>query len=165
MLLKKKNLVAVVTCVMMLAAAPLSVYAKDGGGHGGGNGGGNGGGHGGGNGAGNGGGHGGGNSAGNGGTHGGLASGHLGEANSKSHSTGLKSDPAGKAVRSHGTTGNHYGSIRNDSNGHGQATSGIAHSKDTRGLAKATAISGTTPGDHNAKGLSNAADSTTKNDR
>lgn len=48
MLLKKKNLVTAVTCVLMLAAAPLlpmtSAYAKDGGGHGGGNGGGNGGG-------------------------------------------------------------------------------------------------------------------------
>ncbi|AZD86481.1 hypothetical protein C4K14_3657 [Pseudomonas chlororaphis subsp. aureofaciens] len=47
MLLKKKNLVTALTCVLMLAAAPLlpvtSAYAKDGGGHGGGNGGGNGG--------------------------------------------------------------------------------------------------------------------------
>jgi hypothetical protein len=45
------------------------------------------------------------------------------------------------------------------------ATSGIAHSKTTHGLAKATAISATTPGDHNAKGLSKADTSSTKLDR
>ncbi|MHC5208879.1 hypothetical protein [Pseudomonas chlororaphis] len=157
MLLKKKNLVTALTCVLMLAAAPLlpvtSAYAKDGGGHGGGNGGGNGGGHG------------GGNSGGNGGGHGGQAGGHSGGGSSKGHSGGLKSDPAGKSVRNLGENGNHYGSIRNDSNGHGSTTSGVAHSKDTRGLSKATAISDTTPGDHNSKGLGKASVSSSKNDR
>ncbi|AYC34467.1 hypothetical protein D3880_19755 [Pseudomonas cavernae] len=62
-------------------------------------------------------------------------------------------------------SGNHYGSLRNDDNGHGSLTSGVAHSKDTRGLSKATAVSATTPGEHNAKGLSNAASSSSKNDR
>lgn len=106
-------------------------------------------------------GHGGGNSGG----HGGQAGGHSGGVSSKGHNGGLKSDPAGKSVRNLGENGNHYGSIRNDSNGHGSTTSGVAHSKDTRGLSKATAISDTTPGDHNSKGLGNASVSSSKNDR
>jgi hypothetical protein len=147
MLLKNKNLVAVLSCALMLAAAPLlpdglsimgSAYAKDGGGGGGGNGGGNGGGHGGGMGGGN----------GNGGA------GHSGGSASNGHGKGLASDHAGKSVRDHGESGNHYGSDRNSDRGHGTTTSGVAHSKDTRGLSKATAISATTPGDHNTKGLS-----------
>ncbi|UBM26988.1 hypothetical protein K8374_08520 [Pseudomonas sp. p1(2021b)] len=98
---------------------------------------------------------------GGGGHGGGLGAGHgdggLGLGKSDGH--------AGKASRDHGLSGNHYGQDRNDSKGHGTATSGIAQSKDTRGLTKATAISGTTPGTHNSKGLSNAVDSSTKNDR
>ncbi|MCK8684950.1 hypothetical protein [Pseudomonas umsongensis] len=153
MLLKNKSLVAVMSCALMLAAAPLlpvdlsimnAAYAKEGGGGGGG-------GHGGGNGGGNGGGHGGGNGGGNGAGHSG--SGHAG---SNGHGEGLSSDHAGKAVRDHGVSGNHYGSDRNSDNGHGTTTSGIAHSKDTRGLDKARAISESTPGDHNSKGLSKA---------
>jgi hypothetical protein len=62
-------------------------------------------------------------------------------------------------------SGNHYGSERNSDKGHGTATSGIAHSKDTRGLAKSSAIAGTTPGTHNTKGLHNAGVSSSKNDR
>jgi hypothetical protein len=152
MLLKNKSLVAVMSCALMLAAAPLlpvdlsimnAAYAKEGGGGGGGGGGGHGGG--------NGGGHGGGNGGGNGAGHSG--SGHAG---SNGHGEGLSSDHAGKAVRDHGVSGNHYGSDRNSDNGHGTTTSGIAHSKDTRGLDKARAISESTPGDHNSKGLSKA---------
>jgi hypothetical protein len=71
----------------------------------------------------------------------------------------LASDHAGKATRDHGLSGNHYGSERNDDNGHGTTTSGIAHSKDTRGITKARAISASTPGDHNTKGLSKAGPS------
>lgn len=78
---------------------------------------------------------------------------------------GFGEDHAGKAARDHGVSGNHYGSARNNDSGHGSATSGIAHSKDTRGLSKSTAISRTTPGDHNSKGLSNAVSSSSKNDR
>jgi hypothetical protein len=74
----------------------------------------------------------------------------------------LSSDHAGKSVRDHGISGNRYGSDRNGDKGHGTTTSGIAQSKDTRGLTKASAISATTPGDHNAKGLSNAGSSTSK---
>jgi hypothetical protein len=44
-------------------------------------------------------------------------------------------------------------------------TSDVAHDRDTRGLSKATAISRTTPGDNNTKGLRNAGDSSSKNDR
>ncbi|PVZ52947.1 hypothetical protein C9422_29325 [Pseudomonas sp. B1(2018)] len=65
-------------------------------------------------------------------------------------------------MRDHGLSGNHYGSERNDDNGHGTTTSGIAHSKDTRGLSKAGAISASTPGEHNTKGLSKAGLSTSK---
>jgi len=65
-------------------------------------------------------------------------------------------------VRDHGISGNRYGSDRNSDNGHGTTTSGIAQSKDTRGLSKARAISESTPGDHNAKGLSKAGASTSK---
>ncbi|MNE45393.1 hypothetical protein D3C80_1396750 [compost metagenome] len=159
MLLKNKSLVAVMSCALMLAAAPLlpadlsimnSAYAKEGGGGGGG--GGNGGGHGGGNGGGHGGGTGGGHSG----------SGHAGGSSSNGHGKGLSSDHAGKATRDHGLSGNHYGSDRNDDRGHGTTTSGIAQSKDTRGVAKATAISATTPGDHNTKGLSHAGPSDSK---
>ena len=157
MLLKNKSFVAVMSFAMMLAAAPLlpadlsimnSAYAKEGG-----VGGGGGGGHGGGNGGGNGGGHGGGNAGGH------SGSGHSG---SNGRGEGLSSDHAGKSVRDHGISGNRYGSDRNGDKGHGTTTSGIAQSKDTRGLTKASAISATTPGDHNAKGLSNAGSSTSK---
>ncbi|RON01910.1 hypothetical protein BK659_25715 [Pseudomonas brassicacearum] len=180
MLLKKSNLVAVMSCVMMLAAAPLLpvsfAYAKDGGSHGGGNGsGGNGGGS-------------GGNGAGHGGGigDGGRAEGHSADAGSNGRAegkeadhdgravrdhglSGLKegqeSDHAGRAVRDHGIKGHHTGLARHDSKGHGVATSGIAHSKTTHGLTKATAISATTPGDHTTKGLSKAVTSSTKLDR
>ncbi|MBB2886892.1 hypothetical protein FHR69_002758 [Pseudomonas umsongensis] len=74
----------------------------------------------------------------------------------------MSSDHAGKAVRDHGLKGNHYGSERNSDRGHGAVTSGIAHSRDTRGVAKASAISATTPGDHNTKGLSSARTSISK---
>ncbi|OPA87908.1 hypothetical protein BFW88_18055 [Pseudomonas fluorescens] len=141
MLFKNKSLVAVLSCAMMFAAAPLlpadlsimnSAYAKgSGGGGGGGNGGGNGGGH--------------------------SGSDH-GSSDSNGRGNGLSSDHAGKAVRDRGESGNRYGS----DSGHGSTTSGIAHSKDTRGVAKATAISTSTPGEHNAKGLSNAGTSTSK---
>ncbi|WP_166571451.1 hypothetical protein [Pseudomonas sp. R5(2019)] len=145
----KKTLVAVFACAFVLGATALlpadlspggSAYARGNGG-GGGHGGGSGGGHGGGMGGGNG--------------------GHAGKSNGAS----FGGDHSGKATRNHGVSGNRYGSMRNDDNGHGTATSGIAHSKDTRGLSKATAISRTTPGDHNAKGLSNAVRSSSKNDR
>ena len=148
MLLKNKSLVAVMSCAMMLAAAPLlpadlsimnSAYAKDGGGNGGGNSGGHGG--------------------GTGGSHSGS---DHGGANSNGHGNGLSSDHAGKAVRDHGESGNHYGNDRNGDSGHGSTTSGIANSKDTRGVAKATAISSSTPGDHNSKGLSKAGASVAK---
>jgi hypothetical protein len=158
MLFKNKTLVAVMSCAMMLAAAPLlpaglsvmnAAYAKDGGG------GGNGGGGGGGNGGGNGGGHGG-------GTGGGHSGSDHGSANSNGRGNGLSSDHAGKSVRDHGESGNHYGNDRNGERGHGTTTSGIAHSKDTRGVTKASAISTSTPGDHNAKGLSKAGTSVSK---
>lgn len=168
MLLKNKSLFAVFSCALMLAAAPLlpvelsimgSAYAKDGGGggNGGGGGGGNGGGHGGGNSGGNGGGHGGGTS---GGHSGGMSGSHSdadhdGRSDSNGHGKGLASDHTGKAVRDRGVSGNRYGSDR----GHGATTSGVAHSKDTRGLAKARAIATTTPGDHNTKGLSKIGNS------
>ncbi|RII79502.1 hypothetical protein [Pseudomonas monteilii] len=98
-----------------------------------------------------------------GGGGGGGGGGHSG--GNSGNGKGSTSDHAGKATRDHGVSGNHYGSSRNSDNGHGTTTSGIAHSKDTRGLAKSTAISRTTPGDHNAKGLSNAGRSSSKNDR
>ena len=98
-----------------------------------------------------------------GGGHGGGHSGGMGGNSGNGKSAG--SDHAGKATRDHGVSGNHYGSSRNTDNGHGTTTSGIAHSKDTRGLAKSTAISRTTPGDHNSRGLSNAVRSSSKNDR
>lgn len=171
---KKRNLVAVMSCVMMFAAAPLlpaelsvmaSAYAKEGGnGNGGGNGGGGGGGN------------------GNGG-HGGESGGHAGASHSdSSHSRGLaeghETDHDGKAVRDHGAKGvrdhgvkgvrdhgvkgHHTGRGHKTSRGHGAATSGVAHSKATRGLSKATAISDTKVGDHNDKGLGQAASSTAK---
>ncbi|MEO4017287.1 hypothetical protein, partial [Pseudomonas rossensis] len=117
---------------------------------------GNGGGHGGGNGGGNGGGHGGGTGGGH------SGSGHSGNSDSNGRGNGLSSDHAGKAVRDRGESGNHYGSVRNSDSGHGQTTSGIAHSKDTRGLDKARAVSTSTPGDHNTKGLSKAGTSVSK---
>ena len=150
MLFKNKSLVAVMSCAMMLAAAPLlpadlsimnAAYAKGGGGGGGG--GGNGGGHG-------------------GGTGGGHSGSDHGSANSNGRGNGLSSDHAGKSVRDRGESGNHYGNDRNGERGHGTTTSGIAHSKDTRGVTKATAISDSTPGDHNAKGLSKAGTSVSK---
>ncbi|WP_150705506.1 hypothetical protein, partial [Pseudomonas fluorescens] len=109
---------------------------------------------------GNGGGHAGGNGGGNSGGRSG--SDHAGNASSSGHGKGLASDHAGKATRNHGISGNRYGSERNDDNGHGTTTSGIAHSKDTRGISKARAISASTPGDHNTKGLSNAGPSGVK---
>lgn len=140
MLLKNKSLVAVMSCALMLAAAPLlpadlsiinSAAAKEGGG-----------------------GHGGGGGGGGNGGGGREGSDHAGNTSSNGRGKGLASDHAGKATRSHGISGNHFGSERNDDNGHGIATSGVAHSKDTRGIDKARAISDTTPGDHNTKGLS-----------
>lgn len=144
----KKILVAAIACAFVLGTTALlpadlspigSVYAKGNGGGGG---------------------HGGGNGGGNGGGKGGQSGGHAGKGNGAS----LGGEHSGKASSDHGLSGNHYGSARNDDNGHGSVTSGVAHSKDTRGLSKATAISGTTPGDHNAKGLGNAVDSSSKND-
>ncbi|MCU1750209.1 hypothetical protein NTD87_12165 [Pseudomonas sp. 6D_7.1_Bac1] len=130
------------TCVMMLAAAPLlpmsSAYAKSGGG---------------------------GNSAGHGSSSSGEGVGHSADADSNGRSEGQEVDHDGRAVRDHGISGHHTGRTRNDSKGHGVATSGIAHSKTTHGLTKATAISTTTPGDHNSKGLSKATTSSTKQDQ
>jgi hypothetical protein len=74
----------------------------------------------------------------------------------------LSSDHVGKAVRDRGASGNHYGSDRNGNSGHGSVTSGIANSRDTRGITKASAISTSTPGDHSVKGLSNARTSISK---
>lgn len=102
---------------------------------------------------------GGGHGGGNGGGHGGGMGGHDGGR------SGFGGDHAGKASRDHGISGNRYGSLRNDGNGPGSVTSGVAYSKDTRGLSKSTAVSQTTPGDHNQKGLSNAVRSSSKNDR
>ncbi|MBV6753841.1 hypothetical protein KV580_26350 [Pseudomonas chlororaphis] len=151
---KKKSLVAIMSCAMMFAAAPLlpaelsvmaSAYAKEGGGNGGNAGGG----------------------AGGAGGHSGEGSGHAGtghSASSKSNglAEGQETDHDGKAVRDHGVKGNHIGRAHKTDRGHGVATSSIAHSKTTRGLSKAKAISATTPGDHNAKGLSQASSSTTR---
>ena len=67
--------------------------------------------------------------------------------------------PVGSAYAKGGNGGGH------SSKGHGSAPSGIASSRDSRGLSQASAISATTPGDHNSKGLSNAIGSSTKNDR
>ncbi|OUL47915.1 hypothetical protein B2G63_22705 [Pseudomonas aeruginosa] len=65
-----------------------------------------------------------------------------------------------------GKGGSHGGNLGgHSSKGHGSATSGIASARDSRGLSQASAISATTPGDHNSKGLSNAIGSSTKNDR
>jgi hypothetical protein len=145
---KKKTLVAVVSCAMMFAAAPLlpaglsvmaSAYAKDGGGHGaGGNGGGGG--------------------AGAGGGHSGT--GHSAGSTGKGLAEGHEVDHDGKAVRDHGVSGNHVGRGLKNDRGHGVATSGVAHSKTTQGLSKAAAISATTPGDHNDRGLSRTGTST-----
>ncbi|PMY89094.1 hypothetical protein FFH90_011620 [Pseudomonas sp. ATCC 43928] len=97
----------------------------------------------------------------------GLSSDHVGRGAGLSgthvgRGAGLSSDHAGKAVRDRGVNGNHFGSERNSDRGHGAVTSGIAHSRDTRGVAKASAISATTPGDHNTKGLSSARTSISK---
>ncbi|WP_248747120.1 hypothetical protein [Pseudomonas sp. MWU12-2037] len=146
---KKKSLVAIMSCAMMFAAAPLlpaelsvmaSAYAKEGGGNGG---------------------------NGGAGGHSGEGSGHAGtghSASSKSNglAEGQETDHDGKAVRDHGVNGNHIGRAHKTDRGHGVATSSVAHSKTTRGLSKATAISATTPGDHNAKGLSQAGSSTAR---
>ncbi|TFF13937.1 hypothetical protein EXW72_07205 [Pseudomonas sp. BCA14] len=140
---KKKSLVAVVSCAMMFAAAPLlpaglsvvaSAYAKDGGGHGGGGNGGGGGGH--------------------------AGAGHSAGSAGKGLAEGHEIDHDAKGVRDHGVSGNHVGRGLKNDQGHGLATSGVAHAKTTQGLSKATAISATTPGDHNAKGLSKAGIST-----
>ncbi|WP_218189705.1 MULTISPECIES: hypothetical protein [unclassified Pseudomonas] len=188
----KKTLVVAAVCAFAFGATALlpadlspigSVYAGGNGG-GGGGGGGNGGGHGGG---GNGSGHGGGNSAGHSGDNGGgdgdgnghgngKGKGALGHTSAPSDgSSGIRGakrngkvegvEHAGKSTRDHGVSGKHSGTTRNDSKGHGATTASVAHSKDTRGLSKATAISDTTPGTHNIKGLDNAADSSSKNDR
>ena len=157
MLLKNKSLVAVMSCALMLAAAPLlpadlsvmsSAFAKDGGGGGNGNGGG--------------GGHGGGVGGTGGGHAGHSGSDHSGGSHSNGHGNGLSSDHAGRSVRDHGESGNHYGNDRNSDRGHGQTTSGIAHSKDTHGISKARAVADSTPGDHNAKGLSKTGMSVSK---
>ncbi|SEF02228.1 hypothetical protein SAMN04490198_4419 [Pseudomonas palleroniana] len=140
---KKKSLVAVVSCAMLFAAAPLlpaglsvmaSAYAKDGGGHGGG--------------------------GGNGGGAGHAGTGHAAGSEGKGLAEGHEADHQGRAVRDHGVSGNHVGRALKNDRGHGLATSGVAHSKTTQGLSKATAISATTPGDHNLKGLSQAGTST-----
>ncbi|TLP75104.1 hypothetical protein FEA48_12945 [Pseudomonas nitroreducens] len=133
----KMSLVVAVACAVALGTTALlpadlspigSAYAKgDGGGHGGGNGGGNGGGHGGGKGD-------------AGGNHG-----------SNSNGANDGGEHAGKATRDHGLSGNHYGSEKNDSKGHGQATSAVAHSRDTQGKTKAAAISATKPAHKNTQ--------------
>ncbi|WP_343047448.1 hypothetical protein [Pseudomonas akapageensis] len=142
-----------------------SAEAKEGGGHGGGgaggNGGGNGGGHGGG--AGNGAGHGADHGGGIGGGIGGGA-GHKGDKANEGHGKGLSDAHESRSVRDHGVSGHHYGNDRNSDKGRGTTTSAIAHSRDTRGLAKATAIAGSKPGTHNSKGLSHAGVSSSKND-
>ncbi|WEW98501.1 hypothetical protein P3T65_01990 [Pseudomonas nitroreducens] len=151
----KMSLVVAVACAFALGTTALlpadlspigSVYAKGGGGGG------------------NGGGHGGGNAGGNGGGHGGGKGGPGGNHGSNSNGANDGGEHAGKATRDHGLSGNHYGSTKNDSKGHGQTTSSVAHSKDTRGLSKATAISATTPGTHNTKGLDGAGDNSSKHD-
>ncbi|TPG94702.1 hypothetical protein EAH72_17415 [Pseudomonas caspiana] len=151
MSVKKKNLMVVALCTLMLAGASIvpgesslisMAHAKEGGGNGGG--------------------HGGGNGAGNGG---GSGSGHSGGVSGNSSGRGLNGDHAGKAVKDGGISGKHYGSTRTIDKDHASVTSGVAKSKDTRGLSKATSISSTTPGEHNTKGLSNAGTSTTKNDK
>ncbi|HIE1896959.1 TPA: hypothetical protein ACXJVL_005528 [Pseudomonas aeruginosa] len=74
--------------------------------------------------------------------------------------------PVGSAYAKGGNGGGNGGNLGgHSSKGHGSATSGIASSRDSRGLSQASAISATTPGDHNSKGLSNAIGSSTKNDR
>lgn len=151
----KMSLVVAVACAFALGTTALlpadlspigSVYAKGGGGGG------------------NGGGHGGGNAGGNGGGHGGGKGGPGGNHGSNSNGANDGGEHAGKATRDHGLSGNHYGSTKNDSKGHGQTTSSVAHSKDTHGLSKATAISATTPGTHNTKGLDGAGDNSSKHD-
>ncbi|MCY1310591.1 hypothetical protein D9M70_607980 [compost metagenome] len=82
----------------------------------------------------------------------------------KGNSFGRDPDHTGKATRNGEGKGNRYGSLRNDDKGHGTATSAVARDKDSRGLANARAVSETTPGDHNAKGRSQAESSSTKND-
>ncbi|PMW93143.1 hypothetical protein C1X59_29995, partial [Pseudomonas sp. FW215-R2] len=94
--------------------------------------------------------------------HGGDSAGHSASASNNGRAEGQEADHAGRAVRDHGVSGQHTGRDHNTDRGHGTATSGVAHSKATRGLSKATAISATTPGDHNTKGLSKASLSTSK---
>ncbi|SFY05142.1 hypothetical protein [Pseudomonas sp. NFACC36] len=155
-----KSLIAVAVCTLMLGASallpadlsPIGASYAAGGGNGGGGGGGNGG----------------GNGAGNGGGHaGGKGNGKSGD--SSGHGFGLSSDHAGKATRTrdHGLSGNHTGTTRTDRAGktHASVTSSVAQDRDTRGLTKASAISATTPGTHNTKGLTNATSSSIKNDR
>lgn len=149
MFITKKRM-AVAACLMVFSAISMlpgefsfisSAHAKDGGGNGGGG------------------------AGGHGGSSGSGGSGHSGGTGSNGQSNGLSSDHDGKAVRDRGVSGQHIGNALTDKDDRGSITSGVAHSKNTRGLSKATSISGTTPGDHNAKGLSNAAISTTKQDR
>lgn len=167
----KKTLVVAVACAFALGTAALlpadlspigSAYAQgNGGGHGGGNGGGNGGGHGGGNGGGNGSGasHGDGDGNGHGNGQGKGALGHTSDPSDASSGVhGAKRngkvegvEHAGKSTRDHGVSGKHNGTAKNDSNGHGQATSAVAHSKDTQGRTKSAAISATKPAHKNTK--------------
>lgn len=172
MLTRKKNLKVLAVCAMLLAGASVlpndmsfisSAHAKgNGGGHGGGSG----------NGGGNGGGHGEGGASGNGSGHGQAGEGASGNGSSHAGTTASKGisrdrdndEKAEKAVRDHGISGKHYGRTHTTTVHHRSATSSIAKSKDTRGLTKATAISNTTPGDHNVKGLEKAEAATEKND-
>ncbi|UZD98959.1 hypothetical protein [Pseudomonas mediterranea] len=150
----KKSLIAAAVCTLMLGASALlpadlspigASYAAAGG---------NGGGHGGGNGGGSGGGNGGGKGSGK-------------SSDSSGHGKGLSSDHTGTATRTrdHGVSGKHTGITRTDRASHASVTSSIANDRDTRGLTKASAISGSTPGTHNTKGLTNAIGSSIKNDR
>ncbi|MCG6574804.1 hypothetical protein EGM97_08795 [Pseudomonas sp. AF32] len=79
----------------------------------------------------------------------------------------MSSDHSGTRTRDHGLSGKHTGTTRTDrtSETHASVTSSIAKDRDTRGLTKASAISATTPGTHNTKGLTNATSSSIKNDR
>ncbi|MDH4874289.1 hypothetical protein E8E91_26090 [Pseudomonas sp. BN515] len=93
-----------------------------------------------------------------------MGGGHAGTHDGKGHGYGKSADHTGKATRNGEDKGNRYGSLRNDDNGHGVATSAVARDKDSRGLANARAVSETTPGDHNAHGRSQAEASSSKND-
>ncbi|MFC5694702.1 hypothetical protein ACFPU0_03910 [Pseudomonas sp. GCM10022186] len=170
-MINKKTLLAAATCAMVFAAGTVlpggaslvdSAYARGNGGGGGGGGAGGGGGHGGGHGGGFGGGYGGGHA----GSHDGKGNGYGrdGGHTGKGNSYGRDADHTGKATRNGEDKGNRYGSLRNDDNGHGYATSAVARDKDSRGLANARAVADTTPGDHNSDGLGKAGVSSSKND-